>query len=93
MYFHLMVLLLKALLCLLLLLLPVLAAWLPAVRRLSIKARIRIAISLLAVAAFYIFLDFRGRLGDFIAPFLSHVMVQLGMTPAGVEGMLGHNAR
>ncbi len=89
MYLHLIVLLLKTLLCLLLLLLPVLAAWLPAMRKLSLKAYIRIATVVLAIAACYVFLNFRGRLGDFIAPWLSHVMMQLGMAPTSPEGMLG----
>ena len=91
MYLHLMVLLLQGLLCLLLLVLPVLAAWLPELRRLSRKVHAPIAACLLAATAFYILvlLEFPGRLGEFIAPWISHVLVQLGMSPAPDSIMLG----
>ena len=91
MFLHLMVLLGRGLLCLLLLVLPVLAAWLPELLRLSRRVRIRFAACLLAFAAFCILvsLEFPGRLGEFIAPWISHVLVQLGMSPAPDSIMLG----
>ena len=86
---HLMVLLLRTLLCLMLLLLPVLAAWLPGVRRLNLKARGRLAASILGVIALYIFLNSRSQLQKNILPWISHILMQLGVCLAPSSLMLG----
>ncbi len=89
MFLHLGVTLLKTLLCLLFVLLPVLVAWLPAARSLSLKSRRRIAGFGLAIIVIYIFLGFRGLLEGNILPWISHILMQSGMAPAPGSTMLG----
>jgi hypothetical protein len=87
--FHLMALLAKALLCLLLVLLPVLIATLVRAHRLRVAAQIRIVGCLLALLVIYLFLGRHGKLEGNIMPWLTHVIASQGILPGRSTLMLG----
>jgi hypothetical protein len=71
---HLVGILIKSFLCLLLLLYPILVAWLPAARRLKRAAAIRIGVAVLVLVVFL----WRVRTpDDWLAPWLTHVIQSL----------------
>jgi hypothetical protein len=71
---HLVGILIKSFLCLLLLLYPILVAWLPAARRLNRAAAIRVGITVLVLVAFL----WKVRTpNDWLAPWLTHVIQSL----------------
>ncbi len=71
---HLLGILIKSFLCLLLLLYPILVAWLPAARRLKRAAAIRISVAILVLVVFL----WRVRTpDDWLAPWLTHVIQSL----------------
>src|SRR5437868_2250621 len=71
--------LLKTVLCLLLLLLPLLAAWLPRYRSLPLPARTAIAITLIALSAAAYCLHVRNDLHNWTMPWLVHVIGSEGI--------------
>jgi uncharacterized membrane protein YdcZ (DUF606 family) len=80
--------LLKAFLCMLLVLLPITIAWLRIRGKLSVSARSRIAAVLLSFATASVLLGKRGTLEHRVMPWLGHVIGTLSIFPSTGE-MLG----
>jgi hypothetical protein len=89
MLFHLGVLIVRAMLWLVLILLPVIAGWLPAGRKLSYRAWARIVICALAIATAYCFLGIHGKLEGNIMPWIKPGNSSLGIVPSRSIYMLG----
>jgi len=87
MLFHLSAQLTKALLCLLLITFPVLVAWLPIARQLSVKARLRLVGVLAVYVAFAIALHLKGDLIPWVAPWLTFFLEMVLPVLPGAFGM------
>ncbi len=79
--------LLKTLLCLLLVIFPVLVAWLPTVPRLNRNARLRFAGAMAVLAAFAIILYRHGVLDGWVIPWLTPVLAQQSSQIPGMFGV------
>jgi hypothetical protein len=85
---HMLAEMLKALLCLMLVTFPILAAWIPVYRSLTGGAKTRIACILAAMFAASIVLGFRGSLEHRVMPWLGHIIGTLSIFSSTGE-MLG----
>ncbi|HEX6496738.1 MAG TPA: hypothetical protein VF018_14710, partial [Acidobacteriaceae bacterium] len=73
--------LLKTFLCLLLIILPILIAWLVAVFKLGRPAQIKLAVLALLLGIGYWILHLRGMLDDWVMPWLYHVLSSEAILP------------